>query len=1139
MRSVEKLKQHSYFTGLTEEQKKAIYSDALRIGVDASAGSGKTRVLIARILRLLEEKKTDLSEIVAITFTEKASAEMRQRLRDAFHEYARKATPEELNQWRWREQQLESARICTIHAFCSGILRQYALKLGFDPKYRILDELQSPLFLDNFIQNQMDTWLENYKEASELSVEMSPQGFRNTIEMFFQNALHILPWLEVVKQCLNIEEYSQKCIQQIHEKYKQYLLNFVQSPIVSGWIQKLEKLKSEVPSDEESMNKVCQFYILKLRDLQNADTLDYILNKKEEILKNKPILRVKNKGIYGKLQNQIIKVRDDIKNTLEKEIVDLDWGNETTQKSLEVTYRMLCLFDPLYSQWVQYKCQQCVVDFDDLIHLTYSLLKSHPEVCKEIAEGIKYIFIDEFQDTDYTQVQLIQLLISANPNLSFFFVGDAKQSIYAFRNAEVKVFQEQRKTVDKENLISLDYNFRSVPEILNFVNTFFKRTNSLFAVEDNYRPMRAHRNIYGEPRIEFLFSIPEKEDEKTLKEDHVDTEAKVIAERIQSLVEGKNPLIIIEEKTGKQRPACYGDFALLFCTKSYIYKYEKALKERGIPCFVVSSRGFFEVTEVKDILNFLHVLLNPYHDIALLSFLRGPFSGLSDEQITRWQMRSPLRNMLLDWNHVPDTLTRENIYQRVHSLYSYFRGRTHLPIHELIQEIIEKTGYETLLLGQGFGEQRIANLQKFISLARAYQENSPVSLYQFHRFVERSRDRIMEGEADLAVESGNAVILTTIHQAKGLEFPVVILPLLYEKRQHKKSSGVNYHKETGVIIKIKENKDKREKDKKNPIETIITLKNTYDEYQEYIRLFYVALTRARDYLILSSHKKYLDEFYDKQETNSRLSLLANCFLRDDNHEKDLYRIVEMRGKSITTVRRDLVKEKMPPPSEFIPPVPITVELFKTEPIPVTRLLNILFVNQFDEEKDEILEHPLSLRHAERGIFYHRLLQMWDFREENIDVFQKYLLNIITQNISEEIIREEQDVCINKIRNNPFYCYLKSNPPFQREFPFIWKLGEFFIQGTVDAILEDGTIIDYKTGNNASNHADRYWKQLEIYYYAMKDLGLKLNNKLILVYIDQLKYDIKDIEVFERDILEAEIIHALRNYIKVITQGCEP
>ncbi|MGC9054221.1 MAG: UvrD-helicase domain-containing protein, partial [Candidatus Hydrogenedens sp.] len=230
-----KLKQHSYFTELTAEQKKAIYSDALKIGVDASAGSGKTRVLIARILRLLEERKANLNEIVAITFTEKSSAEMRQRLRDAFHEYVRNATPEELDQWRWCEQQLESARICTIHAFCAGILRQYALKLDFDPEFRILDELQSPLFLDRFIQSQMNLWVENYTEVPELVIELSPQNFQKIIEILFQNSLHILPWLDEVNQC-SIEESINRNIERINEKYEQYLLNFVKSTTVNGWI---------------------------------------------------------------------------------------------------------------------------------------------------------------------------------------------------------------------------------------------------------------------------------------------------------------------------------------------------------------------------------------------------------------------------------------------------------------------------------------------------------------------------------------------------------------------------------------------------------------------------------------------------------------------------------------------------------------------------------------------------------------------------------------------------------------------------------------------------------------------------------------------------------------------------------------
>ncbi|HOL20349.1 MAG TPA: UvrD-helicase domain-containing protein, partial [Candidatus Hydrogenedens sp.] len=149
------LKQHNVFKTLTEEQKNAVFSDARVIGVDASAGSGKTRVLTARILRLLIEKQIDLNDIVAITFTEKASAEMKQRLRDAFREFATHANSQELTRWRWLEQQLESAHICTIHSFCSSILREYALKLGFNPDFRIIDEQENFLLLDKFIREQL------------------------------------------------------------------------------------------------------------------------------------------------------------------------------------------------------------------------------------------------------------------------------------------------------------------------------------------------------------------------------------------------------------------------------------------------------------------------------------------------------------------------------------------------------------------------------------------------------------------------------------------------------------------------------------------------------------------------------------------------------------------------------------------------------------------------------------------------------------------------------------------------------------------------------------------------------------------------------------------------------------------------
>ncbi len=1136
--AMSKMETHSYFNGLTEEQEQAIYSDSNLIGVDASAGSGKTRVLIARILRLLKEGKADLSEIVAITFTEKASAEMRQRLRDAFHEYARTATPEELTQWRWREQQLETARISTIHSFCTGILRQYALKLGFDPEFRILDELQSPLFLDKFIQNHMDTWLESYEDAAQLATELSLASFRNAIEVLFQKPLHILPWLEEAKQYATPDEYLEHRIPRLEEAYKQFLQNFIHSNQINIWIQRLDELNQEIPETESKLKDICQWYYDKLVDLQNSNSMEEIIQKKEEI-GGKQIRGLKTEDSNKELAERFKKIRKDIKDTLDKEIITINWDNATTRKSLVTTYRLFCLFDHLYSQWVQYKRQQGMVDFDDLINLTRLFLSENEEVCKEIADGIKYIFIDEFQDTDREQVQLIHLLLEAKQDISLFFVGDAKQSIYAFRNAEVKVFREQRELVEKDNLFLLDYNFRSAKEILDFINTFFKRTNYLSEVEEEYRCMKHQRSGYNEPRVEFLLSTPLDMDKRTLKEDNVDIEANVIADRIQSLVEGNNPLKIIEEE--KERSATYGDFTLLFCTKNYIYKYEKALKDKGIPCYVVSSRGFFEITEVKDIMDFLHVLLNPYHDVSLLAFLRGPFCGLSDEQIVHWQMQIPLRKMLLDLATIPEPLSRDPSYLRVRTLYQNFLKKTNMPIHELVQSIIDETGYKAILLGQWFGKQKIANLQKFLSLVRAYQENNPISLYQFHRFVERTKDKILEGEADLAVEKENAVILTTIHQAKGLEFPIVVLPTLYEERQYRNPLPVCYHREIGVVLKdIEKGKDEDGKEEKNIAEFIVKLQSKYDEYQEYIRLFYVALTRARDYLILSSNKKHFEDLQNNLKINSRLSLLASCFpigdFKKGSADTNSYRMIEMQETEFSAKKQQKLQTKKDTIiKDLISPISITTQQLTTEPIPVTRLLDWLFEDEFDEDKDEGGNDFLDASYAERGTLYHQILRYWDF-EKGEEPSLDYLLDIVMPNISEEIIEKEKANIKEKITNNSAYPMLMANPPVYRELPFLWKAGQYIVKGTVDAILTDGTIIDYKTGKRADEHSPRYWKQLEIYYHALHDAGIKLNKKLILLYIDQIEYDIKDIEFSGRDLLISEINQAIENRIKKLNQG---
>jgi len=1119
------LKQHNVFKTLTEEQKNAVFSDARVIGVDASAGSGKTRVLTARILRLLIEKQIDLNDIVAITFTEKASAEMKQRLRDAFREFATHANSQELTRWRWLEQQLESAHICTIHSFCSSILREYALKLGFDPDFRIIDEQENFLLLDKFIREQLLNHIENDANAFELAVELSIDGLIKIIRTLFENALSIIHWIEQTKYYSTPEKYAEAFVEHVKQSYEQLLLNFKKSLSIKLWILQLQQFENKLSNPEDSWEIRRKTLIEELNKIQQAENAVTVLNIIDKIL-NEKTKRTSRSEEDKTTTDQIKKIINKIKEQLKK-IYITEWEDSYSKKVLTLNYKLIHLFEKLYQQWTQQKREEGWVNFDDLIYLTRIFLNQYPDICKEIAQKTKYIFVDEFQDTDREQAILINELLQASDNVSLFFVGDAKQSIYMFRGAEVKVFQNQQKTTDK--VISLTKNFRSVPEIINFINTFFSNTNLLFDVEEPYQNMVPHRQPYQQPRVEFLFSP--SPDDTTNNEDIYDIEAITIANRITDSIE-KGTINIYDEQTNQLRGAQYGDFAILFRTTTHLYQYEKALRDLGIPYQVVSGRGFFEVEEVKDILNFIHILLNPYHDISLLSFLRGPFCGLSDEQIIRWRIYAPLYELILDNIPIPEQVSHDNAYIRVRTLYRTISNKKHLPVYELIQHIITETGYEAVLSAQSFGTQKIGNLQKLLALTNAYQETLPLNLYNYHRLINRLKSEILEGEADLNLEPQNAVILTTIHKAKGLEFPIVIIPDLHSSHKNRYLERIRFHRDIGISLSL-DSEFSGELENKNsdkiPWQKIIELQNNFDTEQEYARLLYVALTRAKDYLILSANS----QARNKQDTKSWLSFLSSCFpicnQNNEDNEHHLFHICEITKPEKIYSKTNVPKPKNKIIPDLVQPINLTYEQFLTEPISVTELLDWMFDDNGNQPSVKVLENEYNKYHAERGTLLHTLLYLWDFNNDKEPLLE-HILSFTKNYLYIDNIENEIQSLIDKIRTNPVYNSLRTNVPLYREIPFLWKIEPITIKGTVDAVLSDGTIIDYKTGKNASEHAEKYWKQLQIYYYALSETNIKLNKILNLVYIDQQKYDIKIVDISEKQSLVLEMKNAIMKHI---------
>ncbi|MCX8063662.1 MAG: UvrD-helicase domain-containing protein [Candidatus Hydrogenedentes bacterium] len=1113
-----------YFEGLTEEQRKAVYSDSPRIGVVASAGSGKTRVLTSRIIRVLVERKAEISEIVAVTFTEKAAMEMKSRLRDAFSFFAEnsKDNPEQLTLWRNRETLLETAQISTIHSFCAKILRQYSLRLGLDPEFSIIDEVENVIQLDRFLRERTQCYLENDEISMALATELSTSGLHQILFHLLSNYAFVSSHALLLSG-LSDNEFFEVVNGKLVKEYDLIVREKLKGISTLILISNLRKLEGLIPCDSEHPLEKKRVYLLSVleelrRNGVKGSELNSYINNIRSFFQSLKGRRSKSKvaeEVKNKVEQAIKRIWDSGKNgrgLLNRIFIEnLDVPDK--EKIFFLTKGLLNLFVNIAYEWKEYKRKQNILTFDDLICFCVDFFKNSPEICREVASDIKYLFVDEFQDTDSLQVELIDLLLKANPDMNFFFVGDAKQSIYMFRGAEVKVFLREKEKVQEK--IKLRVNFRSAPEILKFVNDFFSGTNFLFEVEEPYDEMQPSRTSYNEPRVEVLWSKNSKLLGKPLVEEIIEAEAQGIAERIVELVNGG--IKIREGDALSSRDVRYGDIALLFRTATHIYKYEKILKDNGIPCRVVCGRGFFDVGEVRELMTFLEVLVNPFDHPSLLGFLRGPFCALSDEQILRWRIYKPLEEIIIGGDY-PTGLDNE-CYRRVRELYNLFRTKLGVPLEDLILSIVEHTGYDAVLIAQEFGEQKVANLQKFIRLVRAYSKNRTLNLFNFNLFLEEVKTQILEGEADIFISPEDAVVLTTVHKAKGLEFPIVILPHLFSEAKGDMKLRVDFHKELGLVVKtdrglksLTEGSNFHIHD--NPWSDMIRLKNEVENEHEYVRLLYVALTRARDYLILCVPENYED--YLGRRGNSWLVLLDSYFSFNGAHS-DLYKVVKKDSGLVRKPRITAKKEISELYNNLLPSVPSSVDDFGvSEAISVSQLLNWAsdsFLGEDGGEKFQLYkEFSEFSSDLDRGLMIHKLMREWEFKEGRLSsgFFEKMALS--------KEAEHELRIFAEMMPQKCFYSKLKTNPPVHRELPFVWSVQELnglMLRGIVDAVLSDGTIVDYKTGVSNEKVMKDYWNQLKIYYFALSDSDIFVNGNLMIVFVDEDKMYNKEINQSER------------------------
>lgn len=893
----------------TKEQEEAIYTSGTNILVAAAAGSGKTAVLVERIIQKLlnKDNPVDIDSLLVVTFTNAAAQEMRNRVGLAL-EKALERDPESIH-LKKQLSLLQRASISTLHSFCLDVVRQYAYLLEIDPGFRIGDEMEMDLIKQDVLDDLFEEWYGDesgnadkfFAVVDRFSSDRSDVDMEKLIldlyNFAIQNpwpekwldslaeAYHIpenwqeedLEFLDILKyevknQFTAIEEQMEQALAIARESDGPY--HYIET--VEADLEGLREAKQYVDSWDDLVSYMNSYKFVRL----SSKKMDCNEDKKEAV-----------KKIRDTYKKSFTKIKDNwLSRPLERHVSDM-------QDLYPVVKTLTNLVKQFKERFTSVKREKALVDFSDLEHYCLELLVAEDadehslkpsNVAINFQNKFTEVLVDEYQDTNNVQETIIRLVAKQEEPGNIFMVGDVKQSVYRFRHAEPKLFLEKYKTYandeQKGKRIDLARNFRSRAEVLAGANYIFRQVLDEALGEINYD--QAAELIYGnksydespldEPEAELILIDGEKDDDWEIQQnDHgeeledfrdlekAQLEARAYAEQIKKWIGKTNqPFLVVDKETGKQRPAQYRDVVILLRSMTQAPVIVEELKQQGIPVYAEVSEGYFDAIEIKIMISFLKVIDNPRQDIPLASVLRSPIVGLNEDELANIRLANrhgSFYEALIDYEQANRNETADKLKQFLERLHRFRKASREGALSELIWDIYRETGYYDFVGGMPGGRQRQANLRALYDRARGYEATSFRGLFRFLRFIERMEERGDDlGVARALSEQEDVVRIMTIHKSKGLEFPIVIVGAMDKQFNLRDLSGKYLlHKDYGFATKFID-----------PVKRLsyttlyyeaVKRKKLREQLAEEMRVLYVALTRAKEKLIMVGYVNALEK----------------------------------------------------------------------------------------------------------------------------------------------------------------------------------------------------------------------------------------------------------------------------------------
>ena len=798
----------------TDEQKQAIETIDCNVAVSAGAGSGKTKVLVARFMYILEQslaqkKPLEAANILAITFTRKAAGEMKTRIRQSISD---KINEDKLNASFWRKQlqNLERAQITTIHGLCSRILRENPVEAQLDPGFTVAEDFEGQQFVKDCVARYLRQALT--QENAALRRLLHIYGAAS----FTTQVSGLLPQLADITGRLGAGEQ-----QDLAQPYREFLA------ACEGWkedlllaltelVEQRENLTTKTSQGRKTLNLLAELFVQVQSELRaektDFTTLDNVLGGMQA---------------RGKVKELLLDIRDLCSKLQQQELV---------KNAIPVVQDWQAVLQELEKYISQQKAQLELLTFDDLELQALELLQSNEQVRRKYHERFRYIMVDEFQDTNERQRQLIYLLCGDSmtelEGSKLFIVGDAKQSIYRFRGAEVRVFAEVQRELAKRggSLLKLSKNFRSIKGVLTACNIAFRELLGEDTSRDVYfEALDYNKDVVIEPvLLEVGYAKEQKPQRRRL-------EAAAVAQKMQELHD--------------KEQVAYGQMTVLLEAMTECAVIAAELENKNIPYVIIDGKGFYERQEVLDLLHLLTVLHNRYRSLELAGVLRSPYFGLDDATLTQLFLygADSLWQALMEADIACLSAEQGARVERARTVLLQLRSYAALyALPELLAELWRVLAVEAVLSVQKHGESKLANACKLRDEATAFCAGRQASLGDWLAQVEAVRES--NAKATTAnLDAEEAVQIMTIHKSKGLEFNTVFLPQLDRKGQSD-TSVIKYNRQFGLGIKAPL------ADGALVSTAVLDAIKEFDkqrEREEYVRKLYVAMTRAEERLIMS------------------------------------------------------------------------------------------------------------------------------------------------------------------------------------------------------------------------------------------------------------------------------------------------